>query len=426
MSTNTERFIVDINEVKLNENNPRVKNDDKFKKLVRSIEESPDFLSIRPIVVNEEMIVLGGNMRLMALQSLKHEKVEVLKVTWLSEEKQREFIIKDNLGYGDWDWDALIKDYDTSELLDWWLDIDIEEDEPTQKDIEDEVPEIDNTIMIVREWDVFQLWNHTLMCGDSMNEECIKILLKDKNEVLTHCISDPPYWIAYNPDKHWMIKNDDVFLDYTQLAKKYTDWFFCMWTWYQVLDTWTGIVKNTFDKITNLIIWHKWWGGMWDCARTLAQDFEPLIVVNRWNNISGYRGSATWSYQKEEKEEYIKKATKEELKTLLYNINEWSTLWKVWKDNTVEYMHPTQKPVEINQRILVNFTQSWDNVLDLFGGSWSNLLACESMSRNCYMMELDPKYIQVILKRFYDYSWIEPKCINRNLDLEEILKDNEE
>lgn len=114
-----------------------------------------------------------------------------------------------------------------------------------------------------------------------MSEECIKTLLKGRNGNKTHCISDPPYGIAYNPDRHGMIKNDDVILDYTELGKKYSNGFFCMWTGYQVVDKWMTILRKTFENINNVIIWHKGGGGMGDCARTLAQDYEILLVVNR-------------------------------------------------------------------------------------------------------------------------------------------------
>jgi len=88
-------------------------------------------------------------------------------------------------------------------------------------------------------------------------------------------------------------------------------------------------------------------------------------------------------------------------------------------------MHPTQKPVEIDERVLENFTQIWDNVLDLFWWSWSNLLACEKLNRKCYMMELDPKYVTVIIKRFYEVTgWKKQiKCINRDLDITLITND---
>ena len=98
---------------------------------------------------------------------------------------------------------------------------------------------------------------------------------------------------------------------------------------------------------------------------------------------------------------------------------DWISIWKVKKDNTVWYLHPTQKPVAINERVLENFTWVWENILDLFWWSWSNLIACEKLGRICYMMELDPKYVQVIIKKYNDVtkSKKEIKCINRSLDI---------
>lgn len=113
---------VKISEVKPNPNNPRLIKDDKFKKLVKSIQEFPDMLNVRPIVVNKDMIVLGGNMRLKAIKEAGHTEVAIEIVDW-TEQKQKEFIVKDNVGYGEWDWDDLANNWDAQELTDWGLDI---------------------------------------------------------------------------------------------------------------------------------------------------------------------------------------------------------------------------------------------------------------------------------------------------------------
>ena len=113
---------VKISEVKPNPNNPRLIKDDKFKKLVKSIQDFPDMLNVRPIVVNKDMIVLGGNMRLKAIKEAGHTEVAIEIVDW-TEEKQKEFIVKDNVGYGEWDWDDLANNWDAQELTDWGLDI---------------------------------------------------------------------------------------------------------------------------------------------------------------------------------------------------------------------------------------------------------------------------------------------------------------
>jgi len=113
---------VKITEVIANPNNPRLIKDDKFKKLVKSIQDFPDMLNVRPIVVNKDMVVLGGNMRLKAIKEAGIKEINVDIVDW-NEQQQKEFIVKDNVGYGEWDWNDLANNWDSEELTDWGLDI---------------------------------------------------------------------------------------------------------------------------------------------------------------------------------------------------------------------------------------------------------------------------------------------------------------
>lgn len=122
---------VKINEVKSNPNNPRIIKDDKFKKLVASIKELPQMLELRPIVVNDDMIVLGGNMRLKACKEAGLKEIPIIKASELTEEQQRAFIIKDNVGFGEWDWDALANEWDAEQLEEWGLDVPIFDQEPS-------------------------------------------------------------------------------------------------------------------------------------------------------------------------------------------------------------------------------------------------------------------------------------------------------
>jgi hypothetical protein len=113
---------VKITEVIANPNNPRLIKDDKFKKLVKSIQDFPDMLNVRPIVVNKDMVVLGGNMRLKAIKEAGHTEVAVEIVDW-NEQQQKEFIIKDNASFGEWDWSDLANNWDSDELTNWGIDI---------------------------------------------------------------------------------------------------------------------------------------------------------------------------------------------------------------------------------------------------------------------------------------------------------------
>jgi ParB-like chromosome segregation protein Spo0J len=114
---------VKTTDIHANENNPRILKDDKFKKLVQSIKDFPEMLEIRPIVVNNEMMVLGGNMRLKAIQEIGLKEIPIIKAENLTEEQEREFLIKDNVGFGEWDWDALANDWNPEELDLWGLEV---------------------------------------------------------------------------------------------------------------------------------------------------------------------------------------------------------------------------------------------------------------------------------------------------------------
>ncbi len=130
---------VKINSIKTNPKNPRLIKDDKFKKLVKSIQEFPQMLELRPIVVDENNIVLGGNMRLKACIEVGLKEVFIVKADDLTEQQKDEFIVKDNVGFGEWDWDILANEWDTDKLTDWGLDIPIfkeyEEIEPSGYDL---------------------------------------------------------------------------------------------------------------------------------------------------------------------------------------------------------------------------------------------------------------------------------------------------
>jgi ParB-like chromosome segregation protein Spo0J len=130
--------IVKTKDIIANENNPRVIKDDKFRKLVQSIKDFPQMLNLRPIVVNDEMVVLGGNMRLRAVQEVGLKEVAIIKASDLTEEQQKEFIIKDNVGFGEWDWDALANDWNPEELNEWGLDVPLMLDSVEPDDLTEE------------------------------------------------------------------------------------------------------------------------------------------------------------------------------------------------------------------------------------------------------------------------------------------------
>jgi ParB-like chromosome segregation protein Spo0J len=161
-----ESKVVKISSIKMNKENPRVIRDEKFNKIVKSINEFPEMLKIRPIVVNDDMVVLGGNMRLRACKEAGLKEVPIIVASELTEEQQKEFIIKDNVAYGEWDWDILANTWDENQLTDWGLDVwkqaaDIDysvlDEEDLSGDLDDKVKNIKKSIQIEFESEDYEI-----------------------------------------------------------------------------------------------------------------------------------------------------------------------------------------------------------------------------------------------------------------------------
>jgi DNA modification methylase len=394
-------------------NNARKHDENQIKQIASSIKE---FGFNNPVLIDKDNGIIAGHGRVLAAQRLGWTEVPTIALEHLTETQKKAFILADNRIAMNSSWDNEILAIEL-EALNGEMDLTDLGFEPGEinkllnGDVIDGLTDVDDTPATPAEpkamyGDIYQLGEHRLMCGDSTKEEDVQKLLYPYSDETMHCISDPPYGIAYDPkaDKYGMIKNDDVFLDYIGLAKKYTNGFFYMWTGYQVVDEWMKRIKQEFERVTNIIIWHKGGGGMGDCMRTLSSDFEIGLVVHRDNLIQSGRIGSVWDFQEEEKAEWIAKASKDELKQLVNRMTEGPVVWKVGKDNTAFYMHPTQKPVEVNQKALKHFTKLGDVVVDLFLGSGSNLIACETLQRKCAGMELDPKYVDVIIQRWEEFT----------------------
>ena len=176
---------ININLILSNPDNPRIIKDDKFKKLVQSIKDFPEMLEKRPIVVDETMMVLGGNMRLKACKDAGIKKTWVDVAEGWTEEQKKEFIVKDNVGFGEWDWDTLANDWDAEKLEDWGLDIPdfaINELEAEEDDYE----EPDDLKVDVVLGDLIEIGDHRLLCGDSTDSDQVAKLMN--GEKATWCL----------------------------------------------------------------------------------------------------------------------------------------------------------------------------------------------------------------------------------------------
>ena len=372
---------VPINEVKSNPNNPRIIKDDKFKKLVASIKELPQMLELRPIVVNEDMVVLGGNMRLKACKEAGLKEIPIIKASELNEEQQRAFIIKDNVGFGEWDWDALANEWDAEQLEEWGLDIpNLEgvELDAVEDDFEADADAIETDIVI---GDLFEIGEHRLLCGDSTDSDSVAKLMNGEKADMV--FTDPPYGVSYegghNKKKRTGIENDtlqgqeltDLFYESLMNADLFSHDHCAFYIWYS-----TNKSVETFNSFANLnlevravLCWYKVKSGLGAFMAQYIPNFEPFIYAFKKGK------SPQWFGASDEK-----------------------SVWELKKDSKNEY-HPTQKPVELPERAIKNSSKENNIVLDVFGGSGSTMVAAQQLNRKARLMELDPKYCQVIIDR---------------------------
>ena len=258
---------VKISEVKSNPNNPRIIKDDKFAKLVRSIKEFPKMLEIRPIVVNSDMVVLGGNMRLKACKEAGLKEVFIISAEDLTEDEQKQFIIKDNVGFGEWDWDMLANEWEAEQLEDWGLDIpDFGVTElPAAEEDDYEMPDQVQTDIVLG--DLFEIGEHRLLCGDSTDSDAVAKLMNGQKADMAH--NDPPYGMKKEKDG---VLNDN--LNYDDLLDFNREWIALQFmhlkengSWYcwgidePLMDIYSEILKPYIQEqkatFRNLITWDK-------------------------------------------------------------------------------------------------------------------------------------------------------------------------
>ena len=427
-----------LSRVSENEANPRTITEANFQKLVKSILVFPKMLQLRPIVVDETYKALGGNMRTRALchivsmtpeaimdvldtdqrltdaekmaianywsQWKEQPTATIVKASDLTEAQKKEFIIKDNAGFGDWDTDALANQWNTDLLKDWgiqdwqlqgWMSPDSlkngEQADEDQKDAKDDEFDEDAEKIPQRckECELWQLGKHRLMCGDSTDAEQVKFLMG--GQVVNLYLTDPPYNVGYGYEGSAMmskrnhrtdgltVKNDkmdnDKFRDFLSAAflaaeetmEKGAAFYIFHNGNYSML--FIEALMSTKDlELRETLIWNK------DCMVLGRQDYqwkhEPCLYG--WKN----GGAHNW-----------------------FNDRAQTTVIDMARPK-VSREHPTMKPVPLFAYLMGNSTKEGWNVYDGFGGSGTTLIAAEQLNRNAFLMELDPHYCDVIIARW--------------------------
>ena len=378
--------LVSIKLVKSNPNNPRIIKDDKFKKLVASIQEFPKMLEIRPIVVNDDMIVLGGNMRLKACIHAGLKEVPIIKVSDLTEQEQKQFIIKDNVSGGEWDWNMLANEWDAEELDAWGLDVPDFGKELEAEEDDFDAPEggIETDIVL---GDLFEIGEHRLLCGSSTQIDTWAKLMQE--ELCDLVVTDPPYNVALGMEtkeqakarnrrtdglviKNDKMSNDDFYqflYDFFTSIGTYSKQGASIYVWYassEVVNFVSALVASDWMYKQELI-WNK--NAMIMGRQDYQWKHEPCLY--------GWKEGASHNWNSDRKQ------------TTILEFNKPSRNGE----------HPTMKPVELIAYQVQNSSKKGDLVCDGFLGSGTTMVAAHQLERKCYGMELDPKYCQVIVDR---------------------------
>ncbi len=380
-------------------------------------------------------IIIGGNMRFQALKDLGY-KTAIVKIlpADMTAEKLKAIVIKDNSGFGEWDWDALANEWEAAQLVDWAVDV----PELNKIKAEDEAEEDDynpsdqlEKAARAKEGDIYALGRHRLICGDSTDPRVIDILCG--STVVDCIVTDPPYNVDYSSKNEMLneweknhpgkkkanrvqkdIANDKMgdqaFRDFLTKALAAADAHLkpggVFYIWHAGTEGYNFIsaVKDTGWEFKQVLIWNK--NNMVLGRQDYQWKHEPCLYG--WKPGAGHyfcdSRSQLTVYQNEDGQVDYNSMTKAQLVEILTKIGQLPTD-VIDEDKPLRSAdHPTMKPLKLMGRCVKNSTSPGEVVLDSFGGSGSTLMACEQLGRVCFTVELDPHYIDVIIKRWEEYT----------------------
>ena len=390
--------------------NSRTHSDEQIAQIAASIKE---FGWTNPILVDGDNGIIAGHGRLSAARKLGHDEVPVIELKDLTETQRKAYIIADNRLALNAGWDNEMLTIELNDLLADGFALDILGFDPKEIDAllepevvegltdEDAVPDIPDEPK-TKLGDIYQLGNHRLMCGDSTSIDAVdKLMPETANMIFT----DPPYLMDFTGGihadgsksfnaKHGGIKNDkmsdkegDDFLDaINSIITSKVDGAFYI-TFYRLgINKYFASMERTGLKCRSLVIWDK--GNHTLSNSDYMSMYEPMFYgwVNNHKFYGGKNGMDIWR---------IKRTAKNDL-------------------------HPTMKPVELVEKAVLDGSAINGIVLDLFGGSGTTIVACEKHNRHSRIMELDPKYCDVIVKRWEDFTGKKAVLVNANSELSEI------
>lgn len=423
----------EVEKLVLLEANPRKISDEQMERLKESIDKNPDYFECRPVILSDrtgELVVIAGNQRVKAATAIGLKAVPTILLSGLTEEREKEIIIRDNVNNGEWDTE-LLAEWDAALLDDWGVDISalsesfsaqVREEKSKGKEAEEDDYEEKDLPAKTKEGDVYQLGEHRLICGDSTKAETIAELMGDEQADMV--VTDPPYNVAYEGGTSDKLKiaNDNmsdaafrVFLTaaFSNAASflKVGGAFYC---WYAIWwhTSFEECLRNSGIDVKQQLIWNK---NTFTLGR---QDYqwkhEPCLYGWKTGGAHYFTDDRTLATVQELTPDIIEKMSKGDLRKMLLSIvtSEINTTILDEKKPTRNGEHPTMKPVRLIARQIANSSREGEIVLDMFGGSGTTIIAAEQLGRKCRMVEYDPRYCDVIIDRWEQFTGNKAKKIN--------------
>jgi len=415
-----------LTEIHLNPKNPRTIKTGMFKKLVQSLKEFPKMMELRPIIIDETNMIQGGNMRFLALQELGYKEVPdswIRQGKDLTQEQWREFVVKDNLAFGEWDMDMLAADYDIEELMAWGFEMPefFEKQEPEVQEDHYEIP--DKIATDIQTGDVITIGRHRLLCGDATKaEDHTKLMDGQKADLVA---TDPPYNVNYG-DKAEML---DEYLGGTRNDSRIQNDNMSDGDFYKFLFDFYKQMIGSLKEGGSFYIFHADTQGynfrkaLRDNGVTIRQCLvwvKNSLVLGRqdyhWRHepiLYGWKPGAAHYFIEDRTQTTviddkidIKKLKRDELLEMLKGIlSERTPTTVIYHDRpSTNDLHPTMKPVTLMGYLIKNSSRITEKVLDPFAGSGSTMVAAHQLKRRCYAMEIDPQYCEIIIDRMTKFD----------------------